>query len=134
MINEVKIYSRFNMENFARFDGMHFPYKERPWYLISIHTDEDVFLTNANKERLDKLGCRDAISLSFWDVTASQVEGFLSPDLKENAMLFNDAMAETVIGFIASCNQDDEQDGVLIVHCDAGISRSGALVLLLLIS
>lgn len=130
MINEVKIYSRRNMERFVETNGSYFPYQKRPWYLISIHIDEDVFLTDENKKAMIELGCRDSISLSFWDVTEKQVKEFISDDLRVNAMLFNDDLAETIIGFIASCDQDsekdDEENGVLVVHCDAGISRSGA--------
>jgi len=126
MINEVKIYSRFEMGRFAQKTVLDFPYQNRPWYLISIHTDEEVFLTKQNQEIMAELGCRDSVSLSFWDVTEKQAKEFISDDLRVNAMLFNDDLAETIIGFIASCNQDDEENGVLVVHCDAGISRSGA--------
>lgn len=133
MINEVKIYSRFEMENFARM-GDKFPYKERPWYLISIHSDpDDSFLTDFHKEAITELGCRDAVSLQFWDITDEQASKIMEAEdeqakrLQEGLKLFGTEDAKTVMGFIMSSNQDDEADGLLVVHCDAGISRSGAV-------
>jgi len=134
MIKEVKIYNRFNMENFARFGGMHFPYVERPWYLVSIHTDEDdPFLTEKNTKLINDFGCLGSISLRFWDITDDQAisisEGTSerSKKLCKEMKLFNKEQAKEVVGFLSAINQGDEEDGVLVAHCDAGISRSGAI-------
>jgi len=132
MINEVKVYNRFNVENFIHTGGLHFPYMDRPWYLISIYSDDDILLTDKNKEIIKEMGCRLSISLSFWDITDKQAlkisEGKdqHSKKLQKGMTLFNTEQAKEVIGFLMLCDQDDD-DGVLVVHCDAGISRSGAV-------
>ncbi len=127
MINEVKVYSRYHIENFVRNGGLNFPYTNRPWYLISIYSEDmDIFLTKYNKKAIKDMGCKQALSLKFWDITDKQAKEFKSKDLYDNAVLFNIQQAELIIGFILSSNQDDESDGVLVIHCDAGISRSGA--------
>ncbi len=137
MINEVKVYSRFHIDEIAKRHSKcreKFPYRDRPWYLISIHTDEGYpFLTDDNKKSLSELGCRDAISLQFWDITDTQATKIMegksahSKKLAKDLKLFSSEQAKEVIGFIMSCNQDDEDDAVMTVHCDAGISRSGAI-------
>jgi len=133
MINEVKIYNRFNMDMFAKTGGLNFPYHNRPWYLISIYCDDDLLLTEENKSVFKEMGCRLSLPLSFWDITDKQAVKISegkdkhSKRLQEGMTLFNTEQAKDVIGFIISCDQDDETDGVLIVHCDAGISRSGAV-------
>lgn len=133
MIKEVKIYNRFNMDVFVHTGGLNFPYTDRPWYLISIHTDDDPLLTDVNQNVFKEMGCRSAISLKFWDITdtdaarISQQHGAQAEKFKKDMVLFSTEQAKTVIGFLSSCNQDDENDGILIVHCDAGVSRSGAV-------
>ena len=53
MIKKIKIFSRFNMENFLR--GMKFPYKGELWHLISIYGDGDgEFLNDQNKKINDQ--------------------------------------------------------------------------------
>jgi len=133
MINEVKIYNRFNIENSINTGGLNFLYMGRPWYLISIYTDGNILLTKKNKEIIKEMGCRSSVSLSFWDVTDKQASEISkstskhSKKLMEKMTLFSIEQAETIIGFITLCDQDDEEDCVLVVHCDAGISRSGAV-------
>ena len=131
MINKVKIYNRFNIEMFINSGGINFPYREYPWYLISIHTSDDDLLTPENKTILEEMGCKSAISLRFGDITDKQLAE-MKPSHRDklvndkNITLFNTEQAKTVIGFLLYCSQD-EQQGVLIAHCDAGVSRSGAI-------
>jgi predicted protein tyrosine phosphatase len=133
MINEVKIFNRFNMDMFAKTGGLNFPYHNRPWYLISIYSDDDLLLTDKNKEVFKEMGCRLALPLSFWDISDKQAvdisEGTdeQAKRLQKTMTLFSTEQAKLVIGFLTTCDQDDETDCVLVVHCDAGISRSGAV-------
>ena len=134
MIKEVKIYSRFQIKKIALTDGLNFPYSQRPWYLISIYTDEeDNFKGTDTEDKFKQLGCKNMLPLHFWDITDStrdmeRLKRWFGADFKEeDAVLFNDQLAEQVIGFLILCNQCDNEDSVLVVHCDAGISRSGAV-------
>ncbi len=123
MIKDIKIYNRFNMEKFARTDGLDFPYKNRPWYLISIHSG-DVLASSIVDKIFKQMGCMDILSIEFWDVTLREL-ALLKID-HPSAVVFDKSHARNVIDFITKANQPPE-DSSLIVHCHAGISRSGAI-------
>lgn len=48
------------------------------------------------------------------------------PDSKKNLYVFKKGHAKKILKFIDRINSD-KQTTILIVHCDAGISRSGAV-------
>jgi predicted protein tyrosine phosphatase len=83
------------------------------WALISIYGEKEL-LTFSNQEVLKELNCQDFLSLQFHDITIEE----------RKLVLFNEQHANWIINFL-----DDIKDKVdhLIVHCAAGISRSGAI-------
>jgi len=119
MIKEIKIYSRFVMDNFAQTGGMDFPYHDRLWHLISIYGDgEGDLLTNDNVVVFQEMGCGHFLSLNFWDITS-----------RENCpqgILFRKGQAKQIVEMIKHI-QEEKEDSVLVAHCSAGISRSGAV-------
>ena len=102
--------------------GINFPYADKPWSLISIYTEpKEEFLTEKNKLILKGIGMKESLSLCFWDIENKREIFEKHPD----ARLFNKEQAKLIIGMLPYADQYD--DAVLIVHCDAGISRSGAV-------
>jgi hypothetical protein len=119
MIKEIKIYPRFVMDNFALTGGLKFPYHDCLWDLISIYGDgEGPLLTPANEKIFKEIGMRHSISLNFWDIT--------DRENYPNGILFNRTQAKQIVEMIKKI-QKEKEDSILIVHCSAGISRSGAV-------
>ena len=124
MIEKVRIFNRFNMETFAAFNGLNFPYQDKNWALVSIYTTpEELLLTEKRIEAFKLLGMKDHISLCFWDIAPETDLNILEkyPD----ARFFSIQQGEAVIEFLDKVNKMDE--AVLVAHCDAGVSRSGAV-------
>ena len=117
MITEIRILSRFAVQDIIKTKGSKFPYKEQRWNLISINDDPDDLIVNESSAPILKnLGCIDTLSLCFADITAKHYE----------KILFNENHAKAIVEFIKQI-QDERDESVLIAHCHAGISRSGAV-------
>jgi predicted protein tyrosine phosphatase len=121
MIKEVKIFNRFNMEMFARTNGLNFPYNY--WHLISIHSG-DPLINPQVRHIFEKIGCHGLISVEFWDMTLKDKAAVLKD--YPNANVFSKKDAARIINFLDKV-QKDNKDSTLVVHCHAGISRSGAV-------
>ena len=93
----------------------------KDWALISIHAEGEL-MTPTNQEILKKDGCVDILSLRFGDITKGTYET-LPHDLQRRMHLFSEKQAKSVIKFLAA-NQGIK---TLIIHCRAGVSRSGAV-------
>jgi len=109
------------MEMFAKTGGLNLPHDY--WYLISIYGD-DLPYVDDKLTVLKDMGCVKACSLLFWDITAKMIDS-----LKEkfpHAVLFDEGHAKKIIAFLDNANKDPK-DSDLVVHCSAGISRSGAV-------
>ena len=110
------------MEMFALNEGLNFPYKEKNWSLVSIYTTpEEEFLTESTIKALKELGMKEYVSVCFWDICDDPVVLRDYP----NAILFNEQMGKDIIGMITRAEGWD--NAVLVAHCDAGVSRSGAV-------
>jgi hypothetical protein len=113
------------------------------WNLISIYTEpkdmlfdttvddmivEDAgFVTVFFNGAAEKLGCRDILSTMFGDVDERVYEENKDkPKYKDKLFLFSEDQAKDIIKFIDKI-QEEEDETVLVLHCDAGISRSGAV-------
>ena len=92
-----------------------------PWALISIWGDNEL-LTLPVIEKLKSIGCEHALSSKFSDVTAENM--FKYKMYYGNATLFDEVQAHHIIKFLES-NKDSID--TLVVHCAAGVSRSGAV-------
>jgi hypothetical protein len=106
------------------------PYKSRPFALLSIcgHTLDSMGTDNPienwlfpneieDRKKLRKLNCVYMSQICFGDVTEQHN---WKPDI------FTEEQAVEIINFIQHINTIPEIED-LIVHCDAGISRSGAV-------
>jgi predicted protein tyrosine phosphatase len=99
--------------------------------LISINTFTDVVLITepSHVERLKVLGYIDYLSLVFADITAQELFSFrMSGGIEgTRARLFSYDDARTIQAFIDKWKY--EEIDRLVVHCDKGQSRSGAVAL-----
>ena len=94
----------------------------KKWYLVSIHTlPDDPVITPEYEAKLESLGCKGYIDLQFWDITKDE----FAPD-DEFSTIFTEDHAEKIIEFMQKA-QADEEEVVFVAHCDAGVSRSGAV-------
>jgi len=124
MITNVKVLSRDMIENLLKPDAK----VEVKWYLISIYGQGKLFLTPPNIENLKTKGLINCLSLEFDDLTDKQYnnmsENYPIEFKRHNFKLFNEDQAREVIKFL---DQSVAEDAILVVHCDAGVSRSGAV-------
>jgi predicted protein tyrosine phosphatase len=96
------------------------------WIFISVYNNKKDKLIKSDVE-IDALKsnmCKDHLSLQFWDITKSQYEKFHKSF--PGARAFSKKDAKSVIDFLKK-HHNSEKESVLIVHCDAGVSRSGAI-------
>jgi len=82
--------------------------------------ERDVFFTEAVKKSMN---CQDIISLVFADLTAKDYK--IAPALLKKYPRFNMKMARKIITFIDKIKVKDIK--LLLIHCDAGVSRSPAV-------
>jgi len=130
MISEVRVFSRWQMNDIAENPHM-FPFLGNNWGLISIYTGgtspllaSDEYLTPETRKKLEEIHCLYMLSLDFWDITDENYERVTQR--YPEAILFNEDHAKQIINVIKEM-QRDERCMFCIVHCDAGISRSGAV-------
>jgi len=100
------------------------PYPNCKYAVISIYTrSNDIFFIEATINAFKEMGMLDQLSLQFWDVDGKDKEKILAQ--YPHAVFFDKTHAVKIIDFVQELNKKEEDIG-LIVHCDAGISRSGA--------
>ena len=124
MIEKIKIYPRQEILKWILLGIQPF----HKWSLISITGNLDSALTNREKLQLKLLSCTDILSLQFVDCSAIEAhdESYVEELEKINSSIFNENHCEQIISFITEANKKSEKE-ILIVHCMAGISRSGAI-------
>jgi predicted protein tyrosine phosphatase len=96
---------------------------EGDWALISIYNDK-LLIDIKEMEILKILGCDNNISLRFDDITKNEYD----IKIKDNPYLnlFTKDQAEYIINFINLIIKNPKIK-TLVIHCAAGISRSGAV-------
>ena len=115
------------MDMFAQTGGLNFPYHDRPWNLISIYGCGDAeLLTPETIKVFEGMGCESFLSLDFWDITPEWITKRNDPSEWDDAILFNKDHANQVLSLLRKL-QKEKEDSVLVAHCHAGISRSGAM-------
>lgn len=123
MISEIIIYPRSVIRQFLR--GTR-PVKS-PWALISICTcPEEKLIKKSDEETLLALGCRKYITYFFGDYTNIGYWKKAAKEANKEIFVFNEEKAKHLITFIDNLEHDSEKL-TLLIHCDAGISRSGAV-------
>jgi len=109
MIKKISVLSRNEIEYIID----HSDKFDHSWALISIHCEHELISSFKIMDRLKELGCEEFLSIDFADIE-QQIAEFV---------LFNDGHAEKIINFINKHSHVDH----LVIHCAAGISRSGAV-------
>lgn len=97
------------------------------YYLISINGSDEDLLTVSQIEKLKSKGFKDIVSFKFDDIGGDIWEDIVRrKNLDRNRFIeFNEDIASNMAEkFIHDSNSEDE---LLVVHCHAGISRSGAI-------
>lgn len=130
MITKIKVYNRFNMEIVAQFGrDSGFPFRDMAWHLVSIYTGDaqsPLYLTDKTISSLTEIGLRGHLSMGFWDITD---DPRVIDELKKSHpkyVLFSQEQANQVVKFMED-RKAETGDEVLVAHCDAGVSRSGAV-------
>lgn len=99
------------------------------WALISIYSSPPEQLITEDKiELMHRMNCGPILNLCFGDITKEQFERIkvaTPKTLDQGLRLFDETDAHKILDFVKILN--DEPIGTLVVHCDAGISRSGAI-------
>lgn len=124
MISRVIVVPRSWVENVIKTNTENPDPTKKQWNLISIYGSSEELLTPANREILKKLNCQKMLSICFWDITDVIYPNVIKahPD----AVLFDKGHAQRIVSFLDRLKSRPESE-TLIVHCDAGISRSGAV-------
>lgn len=101
-----------------------------PWALISIFSDTSGPLVREKFEFeiLASKGCVDFEAFDFHDVTKDYAAMLKKtyPGSNRKFKLFSKNQAKKMINFIDKLKRDDRDLG-LVIHCEAGVSRSGAV-------
>jgi len=105
-------------------------YLKHPWALISIcsYPERKLIKSEKEEEALRKAGCHNALTVYFGDFTVDSYHAMresYSEKQWRKIILFDEQMARDIIEFIDKINK--MAIPVLIVHCQAGVSRSGAV-------
>lgn len=100
------------------------------WVLISICSPKEEMIKDGYvKSQLKKWGCADCLSLTFDDITKENYERikvkFSNTKTFSGIKMFSKKDAQLIIDFIKK-HKDGDEETTLIVHCTAGVSRSGA--------
>lgn len=81
-----------------------------------VSSPKDKILVDTNIDALKLVGMREGLTLIFNDITKSE----------KDCILFDEQMAQTVYDWVKKQHKHLAEE-FLVVHCDAGISRSGAI-------
>ena len=128
MIREIIVMNRFHADLMVK--GLEKPPSDR-WWLISIYGWPDKPLLNSFTEPMaEKAGCMGHITLNFGDITPEKLKTAqkLYPENAKSMILFGKNHARQIIDFTDKIHASKDE-GDLIVHCHAGISRSGAVAM-----
>jgi predicted protein tyrosine phosphatase len=97
---------------------------EHPWALISIY-DALPLINIREMESLKKMGCTTFVSLRFEDLTDTDITRLRISCPGETRYPFTEDYAQQIINLLDRIRDSDVQ--TLIIHCAAGVSRSGAV-------
>lgn len=130
MIEHIHIYPRYTVERLLdRPETIPTSYVEGGWALISVYTEpQELLLTDAHVELLKTKNCSVTMTEQFYDIFPETLEneGFVERFPNAVRSLFNETQAKHIYDFLVELNKLDNVK-TLVVHCDAGISRSGAI-------
>ena len=121
MIQEIRTYPRDIIERYLQ---AQIGPVEHPWALISMY--EALPLINIREmDSLKKMGCVDFVSLKFEDLTDTDIARLRITRPGEKRYPFTEDHAQQIINLLDRVRDSEVQ--TLIIHCAAGVSRSGAV-------
>jgi len=130
MITKVKVYNKLAIQSII--DNPESFSEGNQWVLISIYSSPDeTIITESVIEVLKSCGCVGSHATHFWDLSnpkqvASFEESWNEVHGEDPNFVFTKNKAQKIIEFIDVCHRVPEEM-TLFVHCDAGVSRSGAV-------
>jgi len=124
MIKQIKVMNRFGAELIVM--GLSpVPTMMPKWALLSINGfDEPFLIEGKNMESLEKDGLTMVMSIRFDDILGEDYEK-IKP-VYPKIILFNEDHARKIIEFLNLAERKLEPM-LLLIHCNAGVSRSGAV-------
>jgi len=128
MIKAIDIYSRMEVKRLVDVAAT-FPVVPLPgtWHLISVYTEPHAeMLVPESVIRLKRLGLDESLSLRFSDIVDVADYERRKVEYPSYVNLFDTTHAKQVVDFLLRIQARPGPEG-LFVHCDAGISRSGAI-------
>jgi hypothetical protein len=99
-------------------------FNDKKYGLISINHEPHGHLLNDEFVIIKKMEKVPKLSLYFSDCTLAEYNKVKSKDVKDHLYLFNEDHAKQIVNFVT--DNKDKID-LLIIHCEAGQSRSGAV-------
>jgi len=134
MIEKIYIYPRQVVENILASDRAT---EKRTWALISIYGTPDRRLLNTPElhKKLQGKGCARVLELCFGDFSKETYDRLVASangrdrmlnSIDKKFYLFNEDQAKKTVEFLDKI-YDDPQIKRLVVHCQAGVSRSAAV-------
>jgi hypothetical protein len=128
VIKDIRVFSRYSTEKLISTEatwGL-----KNPWILISIYSGPKgpVIKTEFDFEVLCVKGCVDCEAFEFHDITMENYVRFKKVYRMEHNRykVFARGQARKIVSYIKRYHKD-ERDLTLVVHCEAGVSRSGAV-------
>lgn len=121
MINKIIIYPQKIIQDILSGDKAYLP-KDK-WSLISIYSSTKKPIINS--QTIFPKNCINNLSISFFDTTPNDWNNILRyiPEASKEQDLFNENHAKQIIKFLGILKIET----TLLIHCAAGISRSGAV-------
>lgn len=121
MIKTITVYNRFHMDTVA---GNLSQIPSKYWHLISISGLNNILINDKTKSSFESQGCHKILALQFDDISPNVFAKCLEADKK--VTLFSKDQAKQIVEFIGVVQEETEPSD-LVIHCEAGISRSGAV-------
>jgi len=128
VINNIRVFSRYSTEKLISTEatwGL-----KSPWILISIYSGSKgpVIKAELDFDTLNAKGCIDYKAFEFHDITMKDFVRLKKEYHTKNDKLkvFTKSQAKKILSFLKQYHKYG-MDMTLVVHCEAGVSRSGAV-------
>ncbi len=126
MLSKIYVFPRDVVEHLMDCQNIQPLFNVNKWAIISIYgsMDHPLFAIVCEEDRMKENGCVGALSLQFDDLILSKLDEVTAREMRKKYIPFDSNMAIQIIDFIEEIKDKCE---LLIVHCAAGVSRSGAI-------